>query len=187
MERKKGSKFFTPAKIKELLKVQSEEADMDIKITIPDEKKNDLTLRRMDLLEKKLDQQYKSFIDKTDYAKVIMGIQTSFMSNFNKMLAMNKSMMTQGQQERIDILRDEFKRKIKSLEENKDDEENIKLFTSKLNSLENAIKGITLKPQIVRVSTGNNNKVLFDSFNGILQRLESLIRQSRPRLSPSPS
>lgn len=160
---------------------------MEIKVIIPDEKKNDLTSKRMDNLERKLDQQYKSFIDKTDYIKVIESMQSSFMSNFNKMLAMNKSMMTQGQKEKISILRDEFARKIKSLEEDKGDDENIKLFTSKLNSLESAIKSITLKPQVVKVSTGNNNKVLFDSFNGILQRLETLIRQSRPRLSPSPS
>jgi len=136
---------------------------MEIKVTIPDEKKNDFVAKRMDNLESKLDQQYKSFIDKADYIKVIESMQSSFMSNFNKMLAMNKSMMTQAQ------------------------DENIKLFTSKLNSLEDAIKSITLKPQVVRVSQGNNNKVLFDSFNGILQRLETMIRQSRPRLSPSPS
>jgi hypothetical protein len=160
---------------------------MEIKVIIPDEKKNDFALKRMDNLERKLDQQYRSFIDKTDYIKVIESMQNSFMNNFNKILAMNKSMMTQKHQERIDVLRDEFARKIKSLEEDKDGEENIKLFTSKLNSLENAIKSIALKPQIVRVSTGNNNKILFDSFNGILQRLETMIRQSRPRLIPSPS
>lgn len=159
---------------------------MDIKITIPDEKKNDLTLKRMDLLEKKLDQQYKSFIDKTDYIKVIESMQNSFMGNFNKMLAMNKSMITQGQRERIDVLRDEFRRKIKSLEGDKNNEENIKFFTSKLNSLESAIKSITLKPTIVRVGS-NNNKALFNSFNGILERLETLIRSSRPRMIPSPS
>ena len=160
---------------------------MDIKITIPDEKKNDLTLRRMDLLEKKLDQQYKSFIDKTDYLKVIEQLQSSFMGNFNKIFAMNKSMMSQAQNQRIDILREEFKRKIKSLEEEKDNEENLKLFTSKLNSLENAIKNITLKPTVVRVPSNNNNKILFNSFNGILHKLEMLIRESRPRLIPSPS
>lgn len=151
----------------------------------PDDKKNDITLKRMDNLERKLDQQYKSFIDKTDYLKVIGQMQSSFMSNFNKMLAMNKSMMTQTQNQRIDILREEFKRKIKSLSEDKDDEENLKFFTSKLNSLENAIRNITLKPTVVRVP--NNNKVLFNSFNGILQKLENLIRESRPRLIPSPS
>ena len=160
---------------------------MEIKVTIPDEKKNDFVAKRMDNLESKLDQQYKSFIDKADYIKVIESMQSSFMSNFNKMLAMNKSMMTQAQKEKVDILRDEFAKRIKSLEEDKDEDENIKLFTSKLNSLEDAIKSITLKPQVVRVSQGNNNKVLFDSFNGILQRLETMIRQSRPRLSPSPS
>jgi len=151
------------------------------------DKNNNIALSRMDNLERKLDQQYKSFVDKTDYSKVIMGIQTSFMGNFNKMLAMNKSMMTERHKERIDVLRDEFAKKIKNLEDNKDDGENIKLFTSKLNSLENAIKNITLKPQVVKVSNGNNNKVLFDSFNGVLQRLEMLIRESRPRLIPSPS
>jgi len=151
----------------------------------PNEKHNQMTLSRMDNLERKLDQQYKSFIDKTDYIKVIENMQSSFMSNFNKMLAMNKSMMTHSQKEKIDLLRDEFARKIKNLEKD-DGQEEIKLFTSKLSSLENSIKNITLKPQIVRVSN-NNNKVLFNAFDGILQRLESLIRQSRPRLSPSPS
>ena len=160
---------------------------MDIKITIPDDKKNDLTLKRMDLLERKLDQQYKSFIDKTDYLKIIEQLQSSFMGNFNKMFAMNKSMMTRGHNERIDVLREEFKRKIKSLEEDKDNEQDVKLFINKLNSLENAIKNITLKPQIVRVNTNNNDKNLFNSFNGILERLEMLIRSSRPRLIPSPS
>ena len=159
---------------------------MEIKVTIPDQKKNDLTLKRMDLLERKLDQQYKAFVDKTDYTKVISNMQSSFMSNFNRMLDMNKAIMNQSHKDRIDVLRNEFSRKLKSLEQDKDNEE-IKLFTSKLNSLENAIKGITLKPQIVKVPSRNNNKVLFDSFNGILQRLESLIRQSRPRLIPSPS
>ena len=152
----------------------------------PNDKNNNLTLKRMDNLERKLDQQYKSFIDKTDYLKVIEQMQSSFMSNFNKILVMNKSMMTQGHKERVDILRDEFARKIKSLEEDKSDEESLKLFTSKLNSLENAIKNITLKPTIIR-TPNNNNKILFDSFNGILYRLEMLIRQSRPRLIPSPS
>ena len=151
------------------------------------EPKNDRTLRRMDNLERKLDQQYKSIINKTDYGKAIMGMQTSFMSNFNKMLAMNKSMMTQAQKEKIDVLRQEFTRKIKSLENNKDKDgnESIKLFTKKLNSLESAIKNITLKPTVVRVR--NNNKSLFNAFDGILHRLEGLIRESRPRVFPSPS
>src|SRR3990167_2535218 len=147
---------------------------MEIKVTMPDEKKNELTLRRMDLLEKKLDQQYKSFIDnKPDYFKAIEQLQSSFMSNFNKMLAMNKAMMTNGHQEKIDTLRKELENKIRSLENNKDNEESVKLFTGKLNSLENAIKSITLKPTVVRV--GNNNKELFNSFNGILHMLEVLI------------
>lgn len=153
----------------------------------PDEKHNNMAMSRMDNLEKKLDQQYKSFIDKTDYIKVIESMQSSFMSNFNKMLLMNKSMMSQQHQERFDALRQELKSKIKSIEENRDGEESIKIFISKVNSLENAIKNITLKPQIVKVSNGNNNKFLLNSFETILQRMETLIRQSRPRLSPSPS
>jgi hypothetical protein len=150
-----------------------------------DEKHNQIAMRRMDNLERKLDQQYKAFIDKSDYSKVLEKMQSSFMSNFNKMLDMNKSMITQRNKERIDILRDEFTRKIKSIEE-KDNNEELKLFTSKLNSLENAIKNITLKPTVVKVPS-SNNKVLFDSFNGIFKRMEELIRSSRPRLIPSPS
>ena len=162
---------------------------MNIKITIPDVKKNDLSLKRMDMLERKLDQQYKSFIDKTDYLKVIEQLQSSFMGNFNKMLTMNKSMMTQANSQRIDLLRKEFENRIKGLKDDKDDkdnEENLKLFTNKLNSLESAIKNITLKPSIVKV-TNNNDKILFNSFNGILYKLENLIRESKPRMYPSPS
>ena len=159
---------------------------MEIKVTIPDIKKNDLALRRMDLLERKLDQQYKSFIDnRPNYLQIIEQLQSSFMNRFDKMLMIHKSMITQGNQERIDILKKEFERKIKSLEGDKDNEQDIKLFTDKLDSLKNAIKNITLKPQVVRVS--NNNKTLFDSFNGILHRLEILIKESRPRVYPSPS
>ena len=152
----------------------------------PDEKHNNMAMARMDNLERKLDQQYKSFIDKTDYIKVIESMQSSFMSNFNKMLSMNKSIISQANQDKFDFLREEFKRKIKSIEEDKNSEDDIKKFTSKLTSLENAIKNITLKPQIVKVSNGNN-KQLLNSFENIFQRMENLIRQSKPRLTPSPS
>src|SRR3990167_5520796 len=101
---------------------------MEIKVTIPDVKRNDLALKRMDLLEKKLDQQYKSFIDnKPNYLQIVEQLQSSFMNRFDKMLMMHKSMTTQRNQERIDILRKEFERKIKSLEGNKDNKQDIKL------------------------------------------------------------
>lgn len=163
---------------------------MDIRITIPDEKKNDLALKRMDLLEKKLDAQYKSFADrtagvKTEASEAIQKLQSSFMGNFNKMMDMHKSMMTLAHRERIDTLRDEFSRRLEGIEKNKNSDYS-RVFTAKLNSLESAIKGITLKPSVVKVQNGNN-KPLFDSFNGILQRLETLIRESKPRMYPSPS
>jgi ribosome-associated translation inhibitor RaiA len=156
----------------------------------PNEKHNGMAMARMDNLERKLDAQYKSFIDKTDnsdYIKVIQSMQSSFTANFNKMLSMNKSMMTQSHQERFNALRNEFNRSIKSIEDKDTGEENLKILTSKLNSLENAIKSITLKPQIVKVQSNTNNKQLLSSFDSILQRMENTIRSSRPRLTPSPS
>lgn len=147
------------------------------------EQKNDWTARRMDILEKKLDQQYKAFIDKPDYPGVIEKLQSSFNSNLNKMMMMNKMMMTKAHKDRVCALRGEFAGKIKKLEEDKDNERE---FTSKLSSLENAIKSISLKPQLVRVNNGSN-KTLFNSFNAILQKLENAIYASRPRLIPSPS
>lgn len=152
----------------------------------PDEKHNKMAMARMDNLERKLDQQYKAFIDKTDYIKVIESMQSSFMGNFNKMMEMNKSMMSQHHQQRFDLLREEFKRKIKSIEQDGEKEEYLKEFSSKLSSLENAIKNITLRPQIVRVKD-SSNKDLLSSFENIMQRMENTIRNSRPRLSPSPS
>lgn len=152
----------------------------------PDERHNQIALSRMDNLERKLDAQYKAFIDKSDYVKAIESMQSSFMSNFNKMMALNKSMMSQANQERFNSLRDEFKRSIKSIEDDKTNDDNLATLTSKLSSLEEAIKKITLKPQVVKVPT-NNNKELLTSFETIMQRMENIIRQSRPRMMPSPS
>lgn len=151
----------------------------------PDDKHNQIALSRMDNLERKLDAQYKAFIDKSDYVKAIESMQASFMSNFNKMFAMNKSMLSQANQQRFNALRDEFKRSIKSIEDNDNNEETSKELLTKLNSLESAIKNITLKPQVVKVQ--NNNKQLLNSFETIMQRMENIIRQSRPRMMPSPS
>jgi len=155
----------------------------------PDERGNQVVESRMDNLEKKLDQQYKAFIDKSDNRQMIEKMHSSFMQNFNKLLAMNKSMFTQVKREKVDALRDEFKRKIKSLEDNKDDGESRRLFIAKLNSLENAIKAMTLKPQVVRVNSGGggSNKSLQRAFDRLFEKMEVLIKKAGPRVIPSPS
>jgi len=38
-----------------------------------------------------------------------------------------------------------------------------------------------------KTPVNDDNKILFNSFNGILHRLENVIRESRPRMYPSPS
>lgn len=111
-------------------------------------------------------------------------MQGSFINSFNKMLEMHKT-TNQEYRNKIDYLRDEFASKMKSLEKD-DNSRGVETFVRKLQSLENAIRSITLRPQVVRVQN-NNNENLVNSFNGILQRLESLIRESKPRMYPSPS
>ena len=110
---------------------------MEIKVTIPDIKKNDLTLKRMELLEKRFDQQYKLFIDR-------------------------------------------FK-----TVENKNSKSETKPFLTKIDSLENAIRGITLKTKN-NISQNNNGK-LYKAFESFFVRMERLIKEVRPRLMPSPS
>ena len=159
---------------------------MDIKITIPDEKKNDLTSKRMDNLERKLDQQYKAFMDKSDYIKVIDRLQDSFSRSLDKMLVMNRSIMTQNNNQKINLLREDFKRSINTLKARNNTDMNLKMFVNKIGLLEEAIKGISIKPSIVRVSN-NNNKDLLNAFDEILKKISLIVGRSGSRLIPSPS
>ena len=144
----------------------------------PDEKKNDFHAKRMDNLERKLDQQYKAFMDKSEYVKIIERIQNSFLSRLDKMIDANRD------DKKLTTLRQEFNLKIKELGNN-DNDVILKSFADKLGSLERSIRSIPVPTTTVINRTSNMN--LTKSFETVIQRLEKAISKSGPRMLPSPS
>ena len=151
-----------------------------------DETKNDKTQKQMDLLSKKLDQQYQAFLDGTNYIKVIEKLHQSFMTRLDKLLSVNRNIVGQMNNARIKDLRSEFNSRIKDLTQSKQKDETLKSFALQLNSLENAIKNIPITKPTVRVIKSDNSN-LNTSFERLFSRMEDLVRSVRPRLIPSPS
>ena len=150
----------------------------------PDEKMNEMHSKQMSMLERKLDDQYKAFMDNKDYIKLIETLHKSFMSKLDKIISVNKSLMNDTQNKRIDDLKVEINNRIKGLSNNGTDKM-IKSFSTQLLSLENTIKSIPTNKPIVKVV--RNNGGLDKSFLEAIGRLEKTIWASRPRVFPSPS
>ena len=161
---------------------------MEIKVVIPDEKKNDLVKKRMDLLESKLDQQYKSFIEKRDkninknFDALTKSLSRS-LSGFERALKNFKPSTPVN----INRVLDSFERKLdqqyKALIENKknaktpENDELTKSLLKSIGELEKTIKGLKFPRQ-----QGIGNKL-----EKMTSRLEDAIKKARPRLTPSPS
>jgi len=144
-----------------------------------DDKKNDFHAKRMDNLEKKLDQQYRAFMDKSEYVRIIERIQNSFLTRLDKMIDANKN------DNRFSDLRAEFNLKVKELNNRDGEDAILKSFANKLGSLERSIRSIPVPTQTIINRPNNMN--LTKSFDMVLKRMETLIRESRPRMIPSPS
>ena len=163
---------------------------MDIKITLPDEKKNDLTFKRMDLLEKKLDQQYRNFIEKKDtsinrnFDALTKSLSRS-LGGFEKAL---KSFRPSPDNINIEKMLDSFERKLdqqyKSLIEKKKNAKSnndgvlLNSLLKSIGELEKTIQGLKFPKRQMRVN---------GDFEKMTSRLEEAIRKTRPRLTPSPS
>ena len=144
-----------------------------------DEKNNDFHSKRMDNLERKLDQQYKAFLDKSEYVKIIERIQNSFLSRLDKMIDVNKN------DKRFSDLRNEFNVRVKELSNKDNGDAILKSFASKLGSIEKSIRSIPAPTRTVINRTSNVD--LTKSFETVIQRMENAIRSARPRMIPSPS
>ena len=151
-----------------------------------DEKKNDLTARRMDSFERKLDAQFKVFTDKTDYVKLIEKMQKSFMVGLDKMVSTNKSIISDVNNKKINALRSDFKTAINTFKSKGNDEAILKSFASKLDTLNRSVKNISAAPQ-QQVKVVNRGTSLNKSFDTLFLRMQELIRKSGPRMIPSPS
>jgi len=146
-----------------------------------DDKKNDLTLKRMDNLERNLDRQYRAFTDNKEYIKVIERLQKSFMDKLEKIILSTNS--NKGMYEkRIENLRKEFNSRVSSIKPS-DNSSILRTFSRKLSSLENAIKS---QPVSKEVKVVRQNSNLDKAFERMFSRLENAILKSRPKLTPMP-
>ena len=145
-----------------------------------DETKNDRVANRMDSLEKKLDNQYKAYTDKTKYVKLVDSLQKSFMSGLDKILSINKSLVSKINDSRIDNLKKEMTVKLDYLSQNRNDEL-LKALVKQVGGLQKSLKNIP-QPKIV-----NRTVNLSSSFDKYFARLEEVIKSCRPRMYPSPS
>lgn len=149
-----------------------------------DEDKNSLAAKRMDGLERKLDLQYKAFTDKKDYINLIERMQKSFMSSLDKVVSANKAIVFNVNNKRINALRTDFKTAVGSFKNQDSNSAILKSFAFKLNTLNKAIKNINVSPSVKVVNKGPS---LVKSFDTLFARMETLIRNSGPRMIPSPS
>ncbi len=151
-----------------------------------DEKSNHNHEKRMDMLEKKLDQQYKkttnSGYDPKEYVKSIDQLQKSFSKKLERVITQNKYAMSSQNSKLLDALKKTVS-KVKVIKEESDGSE-LKTFIKKIDSLEDAIRKISLKNKNLKVSTKVN---LDSSFDKLFERMEKAIKSARPRMSPSPS
>ena len=127
---------------------------MEIKVTIPDEKKNGITLKRMDLLEKKLDQQYKNRIEGRDITKEFSVLQTSFMNKLGRFMDSNREQIAKQNNKLTEALKKITNTKTTVIKTERAPNAEIKSFISKISSLEEAIRSITLK---AKKNTPHNN------------------------------
>ena len=148
-----------------------------------DEKKNDFHAKRMDNLEKKLDQQYERFQKKTPPVQDFSPMIKSFTSKIGSLEKTIKKLADSNNGDDNSDLIKAFEKIVNRIEKNKpvSNPVDYKAFMSKLGTLEEAIRD--LPTQRVSVNTSGLSK----SFNTLYERLEKAIRAARPRMIPSPS
>lgn len=157
---------------------------MEIKVIIPDDKKNEMMCRRMDMMQKSLDNQYKSFQNGKDYIKIIEHIQKSFMDKLEKIILANNS--NRGiYEKRLENIRREFSNRINEFKSSDNSDELLKVFSQKLTSLESTIKNIPVQKTIVN-KVVNSEINLEKSFESMFKRLETIIMKARPKMIPMP-
>lgn len=149
-----------------------------------DEKSNKMHEKRMDMLEKKLDQQYKNKSEGRDYSKDIESIQKSFVNRLDKFMNQNRKAILSQNSKLLNALKNTVSREVKIIQETPSGNGELKTFVKKISSLEDAIRKISLKTKTVNVTKSIN---LDNSFEKLFAKMEKVIKESRPRLSPSPS
>ena len=152
-----------------------------------DEKSNKMQEKRLDLLERKLDQQYKKTTngyDPKDYVKSLDQIQKSFVRKLDGFVSQSRQNLSSQNNKLLEALKRTVSQKVKTIKVEANNNGELKTFVKKIDSLEDAIRKISLKTKNVTI----NKKVNLDSsFEKMFAKMEKAIRESKPRLSPSPS
>jgi dsDNA-specific endonuclease/ATPase MutS2 len=148
------------------------------------EKSNKIHEKRMDMLERKLDQQYKNKSEGRNYTKDIESIQRSFVSSLNKFVNTTKQSMSSQNEKLLNALKNTVSKEVKIIQETPKGNGELKTFIKKISSLEDTIRKISLKSKTVNVTKQVN---LDSSFEKLFARMEKAIKEAKPRLSPSPS
>jgi len=144
--------------------------------------KNDKVSKQMDLLEKKLDQQYKTFLDGKDYIQLIENLHKSFMQRLDKIVSSNKNLISEINSKKVSDLRNELNVRIDDLKKESSNDNLLKSFAVKLSSLEKTIKAIPERTVETRVV--NRGISINTAMEKMLQRLEIAIKSARPKMIP---
>lgn len=139
--------------------------------------------KRMDNLEKKLDQQYQSFYKKNSKPSQDYSVLLKTFSS--KVGSLEKAIKKLGEKDDNGGLISAFEKIVSRLEKNNkkitQSPVDYNKFMERISSLESVIR--ELPTQRVSINTSG----LTNSFNKLFERLEKTIMNARPRVFPSPS
>jgi len=139
--------------------------------------------KRMDNLERKLDQQYQSFYKKNSKPSQDYSVLLKTFSS--KVGSLEKAIKRLGEKDDNSGLISAFEKIVSRLEKNNkqitQSPINYNKFMARISSLESVIR--ELPTQRVSINTSG----LTNSFNKLFERLEKTIMKARPRVFPSPS
>ncbi len=139
--------------------------------------------KRMDNLERKLDQQYQSFYKKNSKPSQDYSVLLKTFSS--KVGSLEKAIKKLGEKDDNGGLISAFEKIVSRLEKNNkkitQSPVDYNKFMERISSLESVIR--ELPTQRVSINTSG----LTNSFNKLFERLEKTIMKARPRVFPSPS
>jgi hypothetical protein len=145
-----------------------------------DDKKNDVMMRRMDLLERKLDQQYKSFTEGRNPQKDIEALCRIFFEKLDKIIAANNTTLKKIDKSKYESMRKDIVNTFKSAGDRQSFDPSS--FNKQLDILQEAIK--KFKPEVKIIQQPSE---MSKSLEKAFEKMGQTIKDSRPRVTPSPS
>ncbi len=153
------------------------------------ESNDNVFLRRMDILERKIDQ--KNRAPKTKDPNIfIERLHKSFMGRLDKFFAMHKAILEKTNDRRLRSLRSELTTRVREVSKSNNSTQQVRRLTIQLNALELAIKKIS-SPRIIKQNTVRIVQAPRERDQSLdllsLTILKSMERKMNRQLIPSPS